>query len=121
MTVDCADPAPGLWALWFNGVLDVPSASPFERLELAQNRPNPTHGSAIIPFTLKRPGVVRVRVYDITGRSIRTLFEGQLTPGSHAVRWDGLQGDGMPAKAGAYFYELSTAGERLTRRLVLLR
>ena len=44
-----------------------------------------------------------------------------LAAGEHVRYWDGTHGDGMSLAAGAYFYELRCAGERLQRRLILLR
>ncbi len=117
----CPAPDPGLWALGFTGVLDVPPVPRSGPLSLAQSRPNPALGSALIPFTLERPGVVRVCVYDVAGRPIRTVFDGALAVGAHTVRWDGMCADGSRARPGAYFYELTTAGRRMTQRLLLLR
>lgn len=117
---DCHDPDPGVNELWFGGVVDVPRQA-LGRLSLAQNRPNPMRGTATIAFTLARPDHVSLRVYDLSGRLIRTLVDGGLPAGDHAVPWDGLRSDGGVAMPGAYFYELETAGQRLTRRLVLLQ
>jgi hypothetical protein len=121
VTAGCPDPEPGLWGLWFGGVLGVPAPQTTSQLALAQNRPNPTRGPATIEFSLGQRGSVSLRVYDLSGRVIRTLIDGALERGDHGVRWDGRRSDGSLAQPGAYFYELRTNGERLARRLVLLQ
>ena len=117
----CPEPEPGMWSLWL-GTAPVLAAPPATaRLSLAQSLPNPGRGGVSIPFSLGRPGVVSLSVYDVSGRTVRVLFEGVLPAGSHVVRWDATRTDGSAARPGAYFYELRASGERVTRRLLLLR
>jgi len=64
---------------------------------------------------------VSLRVFDATGRVIRTLQQSVLPPGGHAARWDGQTAHGTTVTPGIYFLELKAEGQRLTRRLVMLR
>jgi hypothetical protein len=116
----CPDPSPRAWALWFNGLVDVPESPVLRSLSLAQSHPNPARGDLVIRFSVARPGKATLRVYDISGRLVQTLFDGEVEAGDHTVRWNGLRSDGTRAKAGAYFYQLRMSGERVTRRLILL-
>jgi len=87
---------------------------------LRQNVPNPA-SRALIHFDLRRAGRVSLRVYDISGRQVAELVNRSLEPGSHDVRWDGLDAGGRPVRSGIYFYELAMNGERIARRMVVAR
>ncbi|MBU1076490.1 MAG: hypothetical protein KKH98_04315, partial [Spirochaetes bacterium] len=62
----------------------------------------------IFNFVLSRSAKIRIRVYDITGRIIRTLLSGEsyLTSGSHVVKWDGKNDVGKPVQRGIYLFQL---------------
>ncbi|MBE0566707.1 MAG: hypothetical protein IH621_12145 [Krumholzibacteria bacterium] len=89
---------------------------------LAQNVPNPFNPRTVIGFSLDRPGPVRLRVYDVAGRLVRTLHDGGLlAAGSHQVVWDGSHDTGQPAAAGVYYYRLEAGGRTASLRLTLLK
>lgn len=89
---------------------------------LAQNVPNPFNPRTVIGFSLDRPGPVRLRVYDVAGRLVRTLHDGGLlAAGSHQVVWDGSHDTGRPAAAGVYHYRLEAGGRTASLRLTLLK
>ena len=60
-------------------------------------------------------------IFDAQGRQIRTLTLGNLPAGEHHAVWNGDNTAGEAAASGLYFYTLRTAGETLTRRMVLLK
>jgi len=117
----CDDPTPRAWALSFNSLVGVPEPPAPRGLALAQSRPNPARGELAIRFSVDRPGDVMLRVYDVSGRRVRTLVSGPVTAGTHSVRWDRTGDDGSRVDPGVYFYELRRSGERVTRRMILLR
>ncbi len=85
-------------------------------------RPNPFRAGVAIELALARPGETSLRLYDIAGRLARELVAGRLPEGSHAVRWDGRDGDGTPLPAGVYLYELRVDGQVRDRgKAMLLR
>jgi subtilisin family serine protease len=84
--------------------------------ELDQNYPNPFNPSTIIQYMLPQSGHVTLEVFDLLGRSVRTLVSGEQGFGPHSVRFDGT---GLAS--GVYFYRLKAAGLTLTKKLVLLR
>lgn len=77
-------------------------------LVLGRNRPNPFNPRTEIPFTLERPGRVRLTVTDLRGRRVATLVDRPLAAGAHAVPFDGAR-----LESGVYLYRLETeAGVR---------
>ncbi|MBZ0266875.1 T9SS type A sorting domain-containing protein [bacterium] len=87
---------------------------------LAQNEPNPFGAGTRIRFQLPSATPVSLRVMDVTGRTVRTLFTGPREAGSHTVSWDGRDEARNPVAAGVYFYRLQTDRGSETRRMVKL-
>jgi hypothetical protein len=83
--------------------------------------PNPTRGGVSISFSLARPGRVQVRIYDITGRAMRQLVDGQRRAGTETLRWDGMRESGVPAAPGVYWVRVTGPGLQATRKFVLLK
>jgi len=90
-------------------------------LRLGAPRPNPTAGEASIAFALPRAGDVRLRVFDVRGRCVRTLVDGQAAAGEAVAIWRGRDDRGRTLPDGVYFYRLEHAGQILTRKLLLVR
>ncbi len=84
-------------------------------------RPNPFSGATRLSLALERAAAVEVSVHDLGGRRVATLFRGPLPAGVHEFTWDGARADGATAAHGVYFVRARVDGERLTRKLVLLR
>lgn len=89
--------------------LVAPNAMPLD-LHAA---PNPFNPATDIKFNLPREGTVRVDVYDIDGRRVRTLMEESLTAGPQTVHWDGNDAFGAPTASGVYFIRLTLDNELL--------
>jgi hypothetical protein len=89
----------------------VPSA-----IQLFQNYPNPFNAGTKIAYDIDQPTHVRVTVYDLLGREIAVLIDGQRTPGRYSVDFTG-----RGLASGVYFYRLQTTTTSMTRKLVLLR
>ena len=83
--------------------------------------PNPFSSSTSIPFGLSEAGPVRIEIFDMAGRIVRTLFSGDSTGGSHSVSWNGDDGDGVPLAGGIYLIRIQSGGVSATRPCVLLR
>jgi hypothetical protein len=94
---------------------------PVLKLALHQNHPNPFNPTTTIGFTLDKSGYVTLRVYDISGRLVRTLVNRQMDPGVYDEQWDGLNDRGEPVASGIYLYRLKAANRSLTRKAVFLK
>lgn len=103
---------------------DVPSeqlATLPGRFELAQNYPNPFNAETIISFAVPRAARVTLEVFDILGRRIATLTDGQFSAGWHHVTWNGVGDGALSAGSGIYFYRLTTPDGVQARKMILLR
>ncbi len=105
----------------YDPALERPTAEALV-VELEQNRPNPFNVSTEIPFSLSAAAPVRLSVFDVTGRKVRTLLDGVwLSADTHGTKWDGLTTNGRAAAAGAYTFRLDADGVVRVRRMTLLR
>ncbi|MCK4511208.1 T9SS type A sorting domain-containing protein, partial [bacterium] len=91
------------------------------RLLLSPCRPNPFGVSTNLSFNVPQEGRAVVRVYDVSGRLVRTVDDSFREAGSHLVPWDGKNGNGDAVASGVYFVRLETAGDSRIRKVVLLR
>ncbi|HEY7727110.1 MAG TPA: FlgD immunoglobulin-like domain containing protein, partial [Candidatus Eisenbacteria bacterium] len=89
---------------------------------LSQNRPNPFNPETVIPYTLAGPGRVTIRIFDVSGRLVRTLVDGNQAAGPHIARWDGKAERGGPLASGIYFYAIVYPdGATSARKMTILR
>lgn len=99
----------------------VPEVQP-QSIGLDQNAPNPFNPRTTIAFRVTGRTRVSLRVYDVTGRAVRTLMESTwMVGGRHEVIWDGTDDRGRNVSSGAYFCVLETAGFRKSVRMALIR
>ena len=82
---------------------------------------NPSRGSATLAFRISRPGSVRVQLFDVSGRLVRTLDEGRYPAGERLVRWDGKDDRGEAVGSGVYFFRVATPDGVENRRVAVLR
>jgi subtilisin family serine protease len=91
------------------------------RFALDQNAPNPFNPLTTIEFEVAQLGPVTLRVYGVDGCLVRTLIRAVLPAGPHVVRWNGCDDRGVPVGAGVYFCEATSGGERITRKMTVLK
>jgi hypothetical protein len=73
-------------------------------------------------FDLAQNGHVRLQVFDVAGRLVKTLVDGNMTSGyRQRVPWTGLDDGGSQVASGVYFYRLVTADLTATRKMVMLQ
>jgi hypothetical protein len=81
--------------------------------------PNPFNPSTTIAFAVAKRGRVRLEIFDILGRKVRTVADRVFPPGSYEVVWRGRDDTGARVSSGVYFYRL-TAGEFVQSRALVL-
>jgi hypothetical protein len=107
---------------WFGVTTGIQAApAPPASLSLAPIAPNPVVPPATISYRLAAPGVVRLRIYDVGGRLVRTLVDGRESAAEHQHVWNGRDATGRPVPSGVYFSRLEVGGQSATERLVLVR
>lgn len=88
---------------------------------LLQNYPNPFNPGTTISYDLAEKSSVKLQIYDVLGRLVRTLVDAQQEAGSYSVTWDGRGEDRSSAGSGVYFYTLDTGSQVMIRKMLLLR
>jgi len=89
---------------------------------LEGNVPNPFNPMTEIRFVAgPRPVTVRLKVYDVSGRLVRTLHDGVHPAGHGKVVWNGRDERGGEVPSGLYFARLEIGGQRFTRKMMLVR
>jgi hypothetical protein len=101
--------------------IDITATETPRAYALAQNYPNPFNPSTVIRYEMKEKGLVTIRIYDVSGRLVRTLSSGVKDAGRYSVAWNGANERGAEVASGIYFYKMETDDFNLTKKMVLLR
>ena len=89
---------------------------------LLPSRPNPFNPATVVVYELDEPGVVDLRVFDLSGRLVRILVAGQpQTAGRHECTWDGRDTNGRNLPTGTYLCRLRAGNRVDSRRMALVR
>lgn len=83
--------------------------------------PNPFTSATTVEYSIPRPNIVGLRIYDLTGRLVRTLVDAKEMPGYHSLEWNGTDDHGDEVPNGIYFCKLTAGGMSATRKMVVLR
>ena len=83
--------------------------------------PNPFLSGGALSFGMRRAGPVRAQVFDVRGRCVRTLMDGDWPAGRQIIALDGRDDRGAMLPAGVYYYRVRTAEGSQTGRFLLLR
>jgi len=100
---------------------DVPDGVGPRRVLLQDARPNPFNPVTTIAFGLPETADATVRIFDVTGRLVRTLHDGVREAGMHRVVWDGTSESGDDVASGVYYCRLEALGESHSTSMVLLK
>jgi Secretion system C-terminal sorting domain len=84
--------------------------------KLFDNTPNPFNPITNIKFEIPADGLVKLTVYDITGREIKTLLNEFKTAGSYEITFDGSD-----FASGIYFYKMEANNFKETKRMILIK
>jgi hypothetical protein len=88
---------------------------------LEQNYPNPFNPSTVITYTIPEKGNIRLVVYDLLGRKIKTLVNEEQGRGLYQVEWDGRNEIGNKVTSGVYFYRLESETFLATKKMMMLK
>jgi glucose/arabinose dehydrogenase len=101
--------------------VESPDLAPEAPFALGVPSPNPSDRGFAFEVRLAELGGSRVRVYDASGRLVRTVWDGVLTPGTHVLAWDGRDSRGLPVASGVYAVSLETGDGAQARKVSIMR
>ena len=118
----------GYWTDYSNTVsviiesldLDEDSAMDLD-YKIHQNYPNPFNPTTEIKYDLPEDALVSINIYDLMGRSIKSLVNSQQTAGYRSTQWNATNNLGEPVSAGMYLYTIQAGDFRQTKKMVLLK
>lgn len=103
-------------------IAGLAGGSPGPVRRLLRSQPNPFNLSTEISFSVAGERHVALSIYDVSGRCLRTLVEGNLPRGVHTVTWDGRDNRGQTVGMGLYLCRLETDdGSSVTTKVMRLR
>jgi len=88
---------------------------------LFQNSPNPFNPRTMIKFSLAQGGPAQLVIYDVNGRKVKTLVNGQQTAGPHEVVWDGTNDSGQQVASGVFWSKLTVNDWSSNKKMVVLK
>jgi hypothetical protein len=100
--------------------LTVPMPAPAQ-VAIQYIRPNPTAGFATIQYGLPQRSRVRLAIFDLTGRQVRVIVDGDQPAGVHQATWDGRSDVGSVTPNGIYFARLTARGITDTKSIVMMK
>lgn len=97
------------------GINTISSEIP-ERYKLYQNYPNPFNPQTSIKFDISKSGLVNLRVYDLLGKEVKSLYSGNLNAGKYEFTFSGID-----MASGMYFYKLETNNFSQVMKMLLMK
>ncbi len=89
---------------------------------LGNNFPNPFNPTTTIPIAVPQTADVSLKVYNILGEEVRTIFVGILEPGRYFFTWDGKNNSGINVATGVYITRFATkGGKAFTGKMLLMK
>jgi hypothetical protein len=89
--------------------------------QILQNYPNPFNPTTTIHYSLAKSSFVRITIYDLLGKNIRTLQKSFQQAGEYSLVWDAKDERHVPVSSGMYFYRLEADNLSIQRKMVLLK
>ena len=90
-------------------------------LALYQNYPNPFNPVTTIRFDLPETADIRLTIYDVKGRQVKTLVDGKRKARIYSAIWNGKDGSGRPVSAGVYIFTLKYQDVILSKKMIFLK
>ena len=92
-----------------------------EVFALHQNYPNPFNPVTNLSYDLPEDAMVSITIYDMMGKVVASLVNGQQSAGFKTLQWDATNQSGMPISAGLYIYTIQAGEFNQTRKMILLK
>ena len=92
-----------------------------EIFTLHQNYPNPFNPATNLDYEIPEDAMVNITVFDMMGKVVRTLVNGQQSAGYKTLQWNATSNSGQPISAGLYIYTIQAGEFSQTRKMILLK
>ena len=89
--------------------------------KLYNNYPNPFNPSTKIAFELPGASHVKLVIYDVVGREVAQIADGEYPSGYSEVMWNGINGNGEHVSSGIYFYRISTGNWNNVMKMMMVK
>jgi len=89
--------------------------------ELIGNYPNPFNPQTDIIVKVSKPQYITIKIFDIQGRNIKTLYNNNMVQGKHKITWDATDDFKQSVTSGIYFYTVSSGKLTETNRMLLIK
>jgi len=97
------------------------SEKPLNTLTLFQNYPNPFNPETKIKYIIPEPSHVVIKIYNISGKEIKTLVNKKHSPGTYVIDWEGNDNRNLKVSNGIYFCRMLSGGFLRTIKLTFLK
>ncbi len=104
----------------FHQTISVTTPTPY-KFSLSQNYPNPFNMQTSIKYEIPTATHVKIIVCNVLGRKLKTLVDENKEAGFYTVYWDGIDDEGENVVSGIYFYTMATIGDKITRKMIIVR
>ncbi len=104
-----------------NKVTNVEDETIPTEFAVSQNYPNPFNPSTIIKYAIPQQSFVKIKVYDIVGREVKTLVNTERSPGIYSVQWNGDNNFGSKVASGIYIYRVVAGTFIQAKKMILLK
>lgn len=101
--------------------LDIPNNEMPTVYSLGANVPNPFNATTAIEVGLPKGGDVRVEVFDMLGKKVTTLVDGEMNAGMHRIVWNGVDNAGREVASGVYLYRVTAGDFSETKKMTLIK
>ncbi|MBN2102810.1 carbohydrate-binding protein, partial [bacterium] len=88
---------------------------------LYQNNPNPFNPETEISYELAEYSQVRIQIYNVTGKHVKTLVDQKQKPGFHRIQWDGRDKTGCRVESGIYLIRMISGKHRFNRKIMMIK
>jgi hypothetical protein len=88
---------------------------------LSPNYPNPFNSTTVIKFDVKRSRQLRLDIFSISGKCVKTLANRKFLAGPHRFTWDGKDQNGSTLASGVYIYKLWNSNISMSRKMILVK
>ena len=94
---------------------------PAATFQLNNNYPNPFNSQTVISYSIFSDSQVKLAVFDIQGRLVKSVKNEFHSPGAYTALWDGLNEQNYSVSSGVYMAVLTTENNRAVKRMIMLK